>query len=358
MTISVVIPTFARPALLEATLQSVVRQTHADLEVLVCDNADDDRVHTLIDRLDDPRIQHIRRPHNIGMHRNALEGFAAARGSYLFKLDDDDLPAPDALAHLHAALQRHPEAAVAFGRLLEFPDDDMSRARPATPPIPGGVVQDFGDDAAAGRISLAASLVRRTAFDGIAVDSRSATAYDLDMLLRLADKGAAVHVPEAEVLYRQHAGADSLLAPVRQGLGALVALDAALARRGDTSPTPGFRLAYESAALLAVRGLIRNGDATAAREVLRSLPDAIDSPALRRLHLATRVAWLGRPLAVLANQRHRRYQRHLARTAARTAAETGEKPADRSAGDLGSPERPDERPLSRDSSSSVPRPSS
>lgn len=348
MTISVVIPTFARPALLEATLRSVRRQTHTDLEVLVCDNADDDRVHALIGRLDDSRIRHIRRARNIGMHRNALGGFGEARGSYLFKLDDDDLPTPDALARLHAALQSHPQAAVAFGRLMEFPGDDVARARPATAPIPRGVVPDFGDYAAAGRISLAASLIRREAFDGITVDPRSETAYDLDILLRLADEGVAVHVPEAEVLYRRHEGADSLLAPVRQGLGALVALDAALTRRGDAPLTPGFRAAYESAALLAARGLIRNGQAAGAREVLRSLPDAIDSPALRRLHLATRAPWLARPLAAHANRRHRRYQLGLEKARTRSTLE-----------EAGSAEPPSrDIALSRDSSSSGPRPSS
>lgn len=308
MTISVVIPTFARPHLLEATLRSVIRQTHTDLEVLVCDNGADARVGDLVDRLADPRIRHIPRPQNLGMHRNALAGFDAARGDYLFKLDDDDLPAPDSLARLQVALQRHRDADVAFGRLLEFTDGDVSTARPITDALPAGRLDDFGDLAATGRVNLAASLIRRTAWNAIEVDPRSATAYDLDILLRLADHGVAVHVPEAHVLYRRHEAADSLLAPVRQGMGALAALDAAVARRtgrGLHAPGPAFCMAYESAALLAVRGLLRNGEGKKAREVLRSLPPQIDSPPLRRLRLAACAPWLSRPLAVLAHRRYR-----------------------------------------------------
>ncbi len=321
MTISVVIPTYARPALLETTLTSVIRQTHADLEVLVCDNADDDRVAALIERLADARIRHIRREHNLGMQRNLLLGFAAARGDYLFKLDDDDLPAPEALERLHAALQQHPAASVAFGRLLEFHEREAARATPCSAALPAGITTDFGDLAATGRMSLAASLIRRSAFERIQVDPRSATAYDLDILLRLDDDGAiAVHVPEAEVHYRRHDAADSVLAPVRQGLGALAVLDAARARRSPDLPlSPGFTIAYETAALLAARGLLRNGEGKRAREVLRSLPAQIDSRPIRRLRAATRLPRLARPVARLA---HLIYQRKLTRSGARTSEPT------------------------------------
>ena len=58
--VTVAIPTFNRSQLLKKSLQSVLAQTHADLEVLVLDNASVDDTPTVVKALSDPRVKYLR----------------------------------------------------------------------------------------------------------------------------------------------------------------------------------------------------------------------------------------------------------------------------------------------------------
>jgi glycosyltransferase involved in cell wall biosynthesis len=91
--ISVVIPTFQRPAACAAAVASALAQTLAPLEVVVCDNGSEDETQERFSQWmrDDPRVHYIRlspsgRP---APGRNA--GVRAAGGDWVAFLDDDDL---------------------------------------------------------------------------------------------------------------------------------------------------------------------------------------------------------------------------------------------------------------------------
>ncbi|MDO5712116.1 MAG: glycosyltransferase, partial [Micrococcales bacterium] len=82
-TISVIMPTFRRPHYLPCALASVKSQVlphDIDLEVIVCDNAADEQTSAIVAAAGDPRLVYVPRAHNLGMMRNAIAGFAQARG--------------------------------------------------------------------------------------------------------------------------------------------------------------------------------------------------------------------------------------------------------------------------------------
>lgn len=53
--VSVVVPTYKRTAMLREALGSVLGQTLRDLEVIVCDNADDPETREVVASFDDDR---------------------------------------------------------------------------------------------------------------------------------------------------------------------------------------------------------------------------------------------------------------------------------------------------------------
>src|SRR5215207_6220217 len=104
--VSVVIPTRDRGWLLALTLCSVLWQRGVDFEVVVVDDGSKDDTAEVAATFADPRIRLVRHHAPLGVSAARNRGIAAAGGTWVAFLDDDDLWAPDKLAsQLQAAHQ-------------------------------------------------------------------------------------------------------------------------------------------------------------------------------------------------------------------------------------------------------------
>ena len=108
--VSVVIPTFNRPDLLERAVRSVLAQTMVNLEILVVNDAGAP-VEDLLYRLDNGggRIVSIRLAKNGGRGAVRNAALKIARGKYIAYLDDDDYYYPEHLEVLSGFLERSGE---------------------------------------------------------------------------------------------------------------------------------------------------------------------------------------------------------------------------------------------------------
>ena len=93
--ISVIIPTYGDPQLLNRTIQSVLSQTFHDFEVFVIDdnNPDSDaRTNTeiVMNTFSDERLHYLKHPHNLNGSAARNTGIAQATGKYISFLDSDD----------------------------------------------------------------------------------------------------------------------------------------------------------------------------------------------------------------------------------------------------------------------------
>lgn len=88
--VSVVICTYNRTELLAGAIESVVSQTHTNLEILIVDDASTDETPRLVSNFGDPRIRLLRHEINKGGAAARNTGILAARGDYIAFLDDDD----------------------------------------------------------------------------------------------------------------------------------------------------------------------------------------------------------------------------------------------------------------------------
>lgn len=102
--VSVLIPLYNKAEWVESTIQSVLDQTHTNLEVLVIDDGSTDGSADVVSRLDDDRIVLIRRE-NRGANVTRNELLELANGTYVQHLDADDMLLPQKLELQLAGLE-------------------------------------------------------------------------------------------------------------------------------------------------------------------------------------------------------------------------------------------------------------
>lgn len=105
--ISVIIPAYNRAPTLRRAIESVLRQTAQELEVIVVDDASTDASAEIARGVEDPRVRCITHPSNRGGAVARNTGIMAAAGDYLAFLDSDDEWLPEHLADSLAFLQEH-----------------------------------------------------------------------------------------------------------------------------------------------------------------------------------------------------------------------------------------------------------
>jgi glycosyltransferase involved in cell wall biosynthesis len=196
--ISVVIPTFNRAHLLPRTIGSVLAQSHADLEVIVVDDAGTDPTETVVAGLNDGRIRYIRHLENRGPAGARNTGIGAARHSFVAFLDSDDVWLPEKLAKqldIFSHSPVHPGLVyTGFARTDSTEGAGSERYR-------GNVHHRL----LAGNFVGTAStlLVKRECFDqvGLFDEQLPPCGEDWEMWIRIAERYAVDYVDENLVLY-------------------------------------------------------------------------------------------------------------------------------------------------------------
>ena len=97
MLVSVIIPTLNRPKLLLRAIDSVLRQTHREIEIIVVVDRPDPDTVSAVRSVDDPRLQLIVNPYSMTAAGARNAGADHATGEWIAFLDDDDEWLPNKL---------------------------------------------------------------------------------------------------------------------------------------------------------------------------------------------------------------------------------------------------------------------
>jgi hypothetical protein len=97
--VSILIPVYNRKNLIGACIESALRQTIADIEVIACDNCSTDGTWDVLQNYArrDPRLRIVRNPQNLGPVRNWARCIEEARAPHAKLLFSDDLMSPSFL---------------------------------------------------------------------------------------------------------------------------------------------------------------------------------------------------------------------------------------------------------------------
>lgn len=104
--VSIVIPCYRGAAYLAGAIDSCLRQSYKNIEVIVVDDASPDDCAAIAEAAAarDPRVRLVRRPVNGGVARAFNSGFEIARGEYFTRLAQDDVFRDDAVAIMQRRL--------------------------------------------------------------------------------------------------------------------------------------------------------------------------------------------------------------------------------------------------------------
>jgi len=102
--VSVIIPTCDRPLLVVRAIQSVLRQSYSDREIIVIDDASAGDTQQQVAACAGDRVRYIRLEARSGANAARNRGIAEAKGDFIAFLDDDDTWEPDKLAEQVRAL--------------------------------------------------------------------------------------------------------------------------------------------------------------------------------------------------------------------------------------------------------------
>lgn len=97
---------------LPAAVESVLRQSLEDFELLILDDGSTDGSAEYLARLADPRVRVVRNERNLGLTRSLNVGLDLARELFLARMDADDVAAPRRLERQVEFLDRHPNVGV------------------------------------------------------------------------------------------------------------------------------------------------------------------------------------------------------------------------------------------------------
>ncbi len=115
--VSILIPVFNTARFLPRALDSVLGQTHRNLEVIAIDDASPDNAYELLvqRQKEDPRLKIVQHATNKGTAEARRSGVKAAAGKYILCLDADDTFDSNTVEFLLSTAEKHSADIVGFG---------------------------------------------------------------------------------------------------------------------------------------------------------------------------------------------------------------------------------------------------
>jgi glycosyltransferase involved in cell wall biosynthesis len=113
-----------------ATVDSVLRQTLSDFEMMVVDDGSTDATAAIVNAAADSRLDVIRGA-GAGVSSARNRGLEACCAPLVVFLDADDLLMPDALRRMVATMATHPDQVACFGHHVKIGEDGTPLGSPA-----------------------------------------------------------------------------------------------------------------------------------------------------------------------------------------------------------------------------------
>ena len=190
------------------TIDSVLKQTFADLELVIIDDGSTDGTCAVVESFRDPRIRLERRPH-AGIVASANYGISVARGEYIARLDADDISLPTRIERQVAALDADPGAVLSYTDVRMFGENIFGDLTPGHQSPRLALSHALVSIQSCLRCPFihSSAMYRRSAYDQIGgYLEKYPVSEDFSLFTRLLRVGGCAGVPLPLVRYRRHSG--------------------------------------------------------------------------------------------------------------------------------------------------------
>jgi GT2 family glycosyltransferase len=205
--VSVIIPAFNQARFLAAAIESVLRQTHHDVELVIVDDGSTDDTPNLLAEYEGRSNVRVIRQQNAGVGAARNAGFVASRGALVTFLDADDYYHPERLARQVERFEKWSAIGFGYCDIIRVDVDgkvvDDYEVRTARIVLDGDIFESL---LVGGYFPPHTVIVRREVFEGSGgFDPDLGGHADLDLWLRLSGSGVlADFLPEKLAYYRVH----------------------------------------------------------------------------------------------------------------------------------------------------------
>ena len=197
--ISLVVPSLNQAGFIARTLDSVLDQGYAGLELIVEDGGSTDGTVELLAAYEQRARVHS--APDAGQADAINRGFADSKGEVMAWLNSDDLLLPGALAYVASHFAAHPETDVVYGHRVLIDERDREIGRWALPEHDDEILS-WADYVPQETVFWRRSIWERS---GAGLDTGFRFALDWDLLLRFRDAGARfVRLPRYLGAFRVH----------------------------------------------------------------------------------------------------------------------------------------------------------
>ncbi len=204
--VSVVIPAYNAMIYLPKAVESVLRQTFTDFEVLIIDDGSSDHIVPWASQVADHRVRLISQA-NQGLPGARNTGIAQAQGEYIAFLDADDLWEPTKLEKQVSCLDNNPGVGLVHTWMLLVDEQGNSTGRVMKSNAEGDVWNQLVEK---NIIACPSVIVRRYCFETVGLfDINLRSIEDWDMWLRIASRYPFAVIKEPLAYYRQLPGSMS-----------------------------------------------------------------------------------------------------------------------------------------------------
>ncbi len=235
--ISVLMPSYNVSSYIDEAIESILRQTLDDFELLILDDGSTDGTIAAIQKQAqrDERIRFFPMKH-VGYVKMLRFGLSQAHGTLIARMDSDDVALPERFSREVEYLNVHPEC-VAVGSQVILTDPYGTPVESPSHPL---THEEIERDLLAGSgwaIVHPTAMMRKEAVEAVGGYAEDLElCEDVDLFLKLAEQGRVANLPEVLLHYRQHPSSVNHTKYQQQQQLLPYVVAAAYRRRGEQMP--------------------------------------------------------------------------------------------------------------------------
>lgn len=205
-TVSIVMAVYNCERYVRYAIKSMLNQSFDDFEFIIINDASTDKTEQIIDSFKDPRIVYVGNKENMGQTRSLNKGIKMSRGTYIARMDADDISLPGRLLQQVKFLEKNEDIGVVgtwhqeidvnnrIIRKLQFPTFPNIKARLILLRLVGMPC-----------LSHPTAMIRSEILNDIGLYNENyRICQDYDLWLRVSRKYSIENVPEILLSYRIH----------------------------------------------------------------------------------------------------------------------------------------------------------
>ncbi|MFL1012232.1 glycosyltransferase family 2 protein [Flavisericum labens] len=196
--VSVVMPVYNCDAFVGEAVNSVLNQTFQDFELIIIDDGSTDSTREVLNGFDDSRINLVFFDKNQGVSKATNEGFRLAKGTYIARMDGDDISVRERFEKQVDVLESNPDILICGSHVKYLGGtNNVIRFKENHNEIITELLVSCS-------ICMGSSMFRRKALRGYYYDEARRSGEDYEFWTRVAWLGELYNIQEVLLLYRVH----------------------------------------------------------------------------------------------------------------------------------------------------------